>query len=325
MISLGVESTAHTIGIGIIDDEGKIIADERGMIKTKAGTGFVPRDLADHHLEVGAELLRKVFVKSGLKASHIDVFCYSSGPGIPNALRVGATLARFISYMNDKKPVAVNHPVAHIEIGRAMTGSEDPIIVYLSGGNTQIIGFSEGRYRVFGETQDIPVGNMLDVLARDMGMNMPGGPEVERIAKKGSYIEMPYLVKGMDLSFTGLMTDAKKKLKSGAKHEDVCFSVQENAFAMITEVTERALSHTGKSEVLMVGGVAANKRMNSMMKTMCEDRGAKLKVVPEKYSGDNGVMTAWAGIVATKKRVAGKYLNLPINPDWRVDQVEWKL
>lgn len=312
MISLGIESTAHTFGIGLVDDKGKIILEKRDMYIPKIGSGFIPTELFDHHNEVAEKLL------AGIDMNEVGLISFSRGPGIPNALMVGSSVARFLSRKYKKNLVGVNHAVAHVEIGKMLTGCKDPVVVYLSGGNTQIIAFTEGRYRVFGESEDIPIGNALDVFARTIGLKMPGGPEVERLAQDGKYIELPYVVKGMDLSFTGILTDVQRKFRAGKKKEDLCFSMQETCFAMLTEVSERAMAHTEKKELLLVGGVAANKRLQEMMTIMCEDRGAKCFVVPEKYAGDNGVNIAWAGILARESRDKSS----EIIQNWRIDQVE---
>lgn len=315
MISLGIESTAHTFGVGLVDSSGKVLYESRDVFSPKKGQGFVPNDLADHHNKVAAKIL------NGIDMKKVGLVSFSRGPGIPNALMVGSSVARYIARKHKKPIVGVNHAVAHIEIGRLTTGSKDPVVVYLSGGNTQIIAHADGRYRVFGESEDIPVGNLFDVFARESGLKTPGGPEIERLAKRGSYIELPYVVKGMDLSFTGILTSAIRRREMGTKIEDLCYSLQETAFAMITEVSERALAHTGRDEILLVGGVASNERLRKMMKTMCEDRGARMFAVPKKYATDNGVMIGWAGLLRCKsKGISAPKVN--IDPKWRTDDVE---
>jgi len=311
MISLGIESTAHTFGIGMVSGDGKILYEKRDVFSPKKGFGFIPNDLSDHHNKVASKILKDVDMKK------VDLISFSQGPGIPNALVVGSAISRYLSEKYRKPLVGVNHAIAHIEIGKLTTDSKDPVIVYLSGGNTQIIAHFQGKYRIFGESVDIPIGNLFDVFAREIGLKVPGGPEVEKLAKHGKYSELPYVVKGMDISFTGILTDAIRKNKSGVKKEDLCYSLQEICFAMLTEVSERALSHTGKKELLLVGGVAVNKRLQEMMGKMCKDRGAKLFVVPMKYAGDNGVNIAWAGILARKSKVK----STGIIRNWRADQV----
>lgn len=322
MICLGLESTAHTFGIGIADNK-KILSNEKSVYIPKKGFGIIPKEAADHHSENALGVLRNALDKANLKMKDIDVIAFSAGPGLPQCLRVGAVFARSLSLKNDKPLIYVNHPIAHIEIGKLTTESKDPVILYLSGGNTQVIAYVGKRYRIFGETQDIPIGNALDNLARGLNLEMPGGPKIESLAKNGSYIELPYVVKGMDLSFSGLVTESIKKFNNGAKAENIAFSFQETCFAMLAEVTERAVAHTDKEEVLLVGGVAANKRLQEMLRIMCEERGAKFFVVPQEYAGDNGINIAWTGILAYEKGYKVSIENSHIKQKWRVDEVEW--
>jgi N6-L-threonylcarbamoyladenine synthase/protein kinase Bud32 len=321
LICLGIESTAHTFGVGIVDSAGKILANERDMYRPPIGKGIIPAEAGEHHRKVCDEILQNALEKARLEMDDVDIIAYSAGPGLPPALLAGADFAESLAKKSKRKIIPVNHPVAHLEIGKLTSEAKDPVYLYLSGGNTQIIAFTEGKYRVFGETEDIPVGNCFDVFARDAGLPMPGGPEIERLAKEGSYVELPYVVKGMDLSFSGILTEARKLLRKGAKKEDLAYSMQEICFSMLTEVTERALAHTNKTEVLLVGGVAANKRLQEMVKRMSHDRGAKMHVVPDEYSGDQGAMIAWVGILADKSGYKQSMENR-INPNWRIDQVD---
>ena len=273
----------------------------------------------------GLKIMNKVLTSSlkvaKIEMEEVDILSYTAGPGLPPCLLVGANLADQLSKKYKKPLIPVNHCIAHLEIGKLTTGAKDPVFLYLSGGNTQVIAFVEGKYRIFGETQDMAVGNCLDVVAREIGLPMPGGPKIEELAKKGKYVELPYVVKGMDVSFSGIATAAIKLFKKGISKEDIAYSLQETCFAMLTEVTERALAHTGKEEVLLVGGVAANKRLQEMVKIMCEERGAKMYVVLPKYSGDNGVMIAWTGLLAYKSGWKAKFKD-KIRPRWRTDEVE---
>ena len=322
MFCLGIESTAHTFGVGIVSDKGEILANVKDVYKPKKGSGIIPQEAKKHHEKVKEEVLEEALKKSKLSLKEIDLISFSQGPGLPPCLWTGLEFAKKISGENNIPLIGVNHPIGHIEIGKLTTGAKDPVVVYVSGGNTQIIALSGGRYRIFGETEDIAIGNALDTFARKAGIPYPGGPKIEELAKKGKYVELPYVVKGMDLSFSGIITAAEKLFKNGEKLEDICFSLQENCFAMLVEVTERAMAHTGKKEALLTGGVAANKRLTNMLNTMCEERGAKFYAVPMEYSGDNGVMIAWAGILAYKSGERIKELK-PISR-WRTDEVEVK-
>lgn len=320
MKCLGIESTAHSFAIGIIDDKGNVLFDERCIYKPPLGKGIHPRQAAQSHTNNATNVVKNALKK--VKINDIDIISFSMGPGLPNCLHVGSSIARFLSLKYKKPIVGVNHCVSHIEIGKLMTKCKDPVVVYCSGGNTQIIAYVDKKYRIFGETEDIPIGNAFDVLARQIGLEMPGGPKIEELAKKGSWVDLPYVVKGMDLSFTGIVTQCKKLCNDGVKKEDVAFSFQETVFSMLTEVTERALAHTNKEEVLLVGGVAASRRLQDMMKVMCSGREAKSYSVPMKYAGDNGVMIAWNGILAFKSRQKMRVDDTGFIKAWRTDDVD---
>jgi len=318
---LGVESTAHTLGIAVFDSEkDSVLSNEKDTFIPPLGSGMIPKDVADHHSQKCGDILGRVFSKVSPK--EIDYVAYSRGPGLAPALRVGLSITRTLSIGLGKPIIPVNHPVAHIEVGKWATNSRDPAVLYVSGGNTQVIALAEGKYRVFGETLDIPIGNALDVFARDQGLPFPGGPEIERLAENGrKLIELPYVVKGMDLSYSGLLTNCKR-LAQSKKHslEDICFSFQEHCFAMLVEVTERAVAHTGKDEVLITGGVAANRRLAEMLEIMCKERGAKFRIVPMEYAGDNGAMIAVTGAIMRKRTISPDAAG--ILPYQRADEVD---
>ena len=328
MICLGIESTAHTFSVGIINGD-KIIANVRDMYVPEKG-GINPMDAKEHHVKIKGEMLDRALADAKIQIEDVELFAYSAGPGLPPCLKVGAQFAEEIA--KNKPLMAVNHGVAHIEIGKLMCGCNDPIAVYVSGGNTQVIGYASGRYRVFGETHDIPIGNAIDVFIRetygkDKKAETFGGPVMEKLAEGGKYIELPYVVKGMDLSFTGITTAAIQKWSKATPEarptilRDLCFSFQETCYAMLTEVTERALAHTGKKEVLLVGGVAASKRFREMIEIMCQERGAKAFVVPKEYSGDQGAMIAWTALLMHRAGVKPNK-KVDYNSLWRTDQAE---
>jgi universal protein Kae1 len=325
VVALGIESTAHTFGVGIVDSSGKVLANEKAVFVPKKG-GIHPREAADHHANIASSIVAQALQKAGMKLEEIDIVAFSQGPGLAPCLRIGAVVARYISLKYQKPLVGVNHCIAHIEIGKLVTKCKDPVVLYVSGGNTQVIAFTEGRYRVFGETQDIGIGNALDKFAREVGLaGVFGGVKIEELAKKGKWVKLPYVVKGMDVVFSGIITEALKLYESGVRLEDICFSLQEVCFSMLTEVTERALVHCEKSEVLLTGGVAANQRLREMLRIMCEERGAKFFAVEKEFAGDNGAMIAWNGIQVFESY--GKGISIEdskIKPKWRTDEVEVK-
>lgn len=324
MIILGIESTAHTFGCGIVKDE-EILANEKKLFTTEEG-GMIPAELADHHVECCKEIITNAINKAGITIKDVDGIAYSASPGIGNALRIGTLCAKSLGFIHNKPLLPVNHCIAHLEIGKKETGLKDPVLLYASGANTQIIAFEGGRYRIFGETLDMGVGNFLDALAREMGFGFPGGPKIEKTGEGGEYIELPYTVKGMDVSFGGLFTNIKQKLEKGFTKEDLCYSLQETAFAMLVEVSERAMAHCRKTELVLGGGVGCNKRLQEMCQKMCSDRGGTFGVPANQYLVDNAAMIAYTGLL---QLTAGRSINAidaTCNPYLRTDDVEvfWK-
>jgi universal protein Kae1 len=323
LISLGIESTADNLGIGIVTSEHEVLANYIKVHVPPEG-GIHPREAARHHSENMGKAIKTALQQAQITMQEVDIISYAQGPGLGPCLRTGATGARALATYLNKPLVGVNHCVAHIEIGRMATGALDPLTLYVSGGNTIVSGYESGRYRIFGETLDIAIGNCLDTFARATGLEYPGGPDIERRANQGNkLIQLPYTVKGMDLSYSGLLTAITGELETG-KHSinDLCFSLQETAYAMLGEITERALAHTGKPELLLTGGVAANKRLGGIVKDIAEDHGATPYIVPIRLAADNGAMIAWTGLIAYKAGHTTAIDESHVNPNWRMDQVE---
>lgn len=324
---LGIESTADDFGVGIVTFNGKVLANISSDYVPEEG-GIHPREAARHHAEVADAILQEALSKAGIKTRDLKLIAFSQGPGLGPCLRTGATVARALAAYLNLPLVGVNHSIAHIEIGKLTTGATDPLTLYVSGGNTIVSAFDSGRYRIFGETLDIALGNCLDVFAREAGFKhkpgMPLGATLEKFAAKGEkLIPLPYVVKGMDLSLSGLLTAAIALLhKSECKLEDLCYSLQEHAFCMVTEVTERALAHTEKKEVLLTGGVAANKRLQTMLNAIAEEHGARFNVVPREFAADNGAMIAWTGVLAYTHGAVTPLEESFVKLRWRLDKVD---
>ncbi|KAH9822751.1 tRNA N6-adenosine threonylcarbamoyltransferase [Teratosphaeria destructans] len=358
-IALGLESSANKLGVGIIlhpavtphhhaaepesppdsayisDEEAnaiqrktleesqpvQILANLRHTYNSPPGTGFLPKDTAAHHRRWVVRLVKQAMKQANVTVDQIDCICYTKGPGMGAPLASAALSARMLSQLWDKPLVGVNHCVGHIEMGRAITGADNPVVLYVSGGNTQVIAYSAQRYRIFGEALDIAVGNCLDRFARVL--NIPNDPapgyNIEQLAKKGKVlIELPYAVKGMDVSFSGILArveELAKKLEASQKssqpwmdsetnepitREDLCFTLQETVFAMLVEITERAMAHVGARQVLIVGGVGCNERLQQMMGMMAAERNGSVYATDERFCIDNGIMIAHAGLLAWK-------------------------
>ncbi|MBW2986342.1 tRNA (adenosine(37)-N6)-threonylcarbamoyltransferase complex transferase subunit TsaD [Candidatus Woesearchaeota archaeon] len=318
MICLGIESTAHTFGVGIVTSEGKILSNVKKVFTTEKG-GMILHEVGKHHEKICDSVVAEALSKANVKLEDVGLIAYSRGPGLSPALKVGMEVAKRLSSEQNKPLIGVNHCVAHLTIGQLCTGAKDPVFLYVSGVNTQIMAIAGKRFRIFGETLDIGIGNALDKFGREVGLGFPAGAKIEKLASSGKYIEMPYVVKGMDTSFAGLVTKAGQLIQKGEKIEDVCCAFQETAFAMLTEVSERALAHCEKKELLLIGGVAANKKLCSMLDAMCKQRCATFFAVPLEYAGDQGAMIAWQGILEFGK---SKEKEIDIYPYERTDKIE---
>lgn len=318
---MGIESTAHSFGAGLVTFEGEFLSVRTASYSPPEG-GLHPQVVADHHAKVFPEVISGALADAGASASDVRLVAFSQGPGLGGCLRVGALIARALSLRLGVPLVGVNHCVAHVEVGRLTRGVEDPLVLYVSGGNTIVTAFAGGRYQVFGETLDVAIGNMLDAFARKAGIPHPGGPRLERLAQNSdAFLDLPYVVKGMDLSFSGLYTAACELLASGHPLEDVANSLQEVAFAMLAEVTERALAHSKKEAVLLTGGVAANRRLQQMIRHVAEEHGAEFHVVEPRLAGDNGAMIAWTGVLQYLSRGPTSVQESAPKPRWRLEDV----
>ncbi len=337
LLCLGVESTAHTFGCAVVAGDGRILSDARAVYRAPEGKGIHPREASRHHIDRSSGALGDALASAGVSMKDIDLVGYSAGPGLGPCLRVGAVVARTVAGYYKKPLVPVNHALGHIELGAMLTGASDPLVLLVSGGHTMILAFLEGRWRVSGETLDITVGQLLDQFGRSAGFSSPCGGRIEELAgrsNKEHYHSLPYVVKGNDVSFSGLLTAAIRQASSddnnGNEEEEkkerleaVCYSLQETAFAMLAEAVERALSFTGKKEMMIVGGVSANRRLAEMLQAACARHGARFYSCPIKYAGDNGAQIAWTALseyAATGKKVAVK--DASVTQSWRLDTVD---
>lgn len=330
--SIGFEGSANKIGVGIVRD-GIILANPRRTYITPPGEGFKPADTARHHNSVILDLIDEALKEAQIKHSDIDIVCYTKGPGMGAPLVSTAIIARTIAQLWQKPLIPVNHCIAHIEMGRLVTAADNPAILYVSGGNTQVIAFSRGKYRIFGETIDIAIGNFLDRIARLLKLSNDPSPgyNIEQLAKKGEkLIDLPYQIKGMDVTLSGILTLIERGAKKWFDVDkytpaDLCMSIQETMFAMLVETVERAMALTHSTEVLLVGGVGCNERLQEMMHLMAKERGAKLCATDERYCIDNGAMIAHTGALMYQSGFRPNMQNFKdfaITQRFRTDEVD---
>ena len=294
MLGLGIESTAHTFSCAILQDD-RILSDVRSVYRPPDGQGIHPREASRHHVEEGPRVLSACLAEAGVRIGDLDLVSYAAGPGLGPCLRVGAVMARALSSYHSIPIYPVHHAVGHIELGKMLTGASDPLVLLVSGGHTMILAFLARQWRVFGETLDITLGQLIDQFGRSIGFASPCGRDVERLA----------------------LDSAAKS----AGHPQICYSLQETAFAMIAETVERALSLTGKTEMMVVGGVAANRRLSEMLEQACERHGCSSFVVPIKYAGDCGSQIARTGMLESTVKGPARIEDTFVRQSWRLDSV----
>ena len=290
-VTLGIEGTAWAASAAIFDSNSDTVHIETLPYLPDSG-GLHPREAAEHMRQALPKVLETIFTNL---ENPPDAVAFSRGPGLGPCLRICATAARALAGTFNVPLIGVNHMLAHLEVGRHFSGFSTPVCLNASGANAHLLGYHNGYYRVLGETMDTGVGNALDKFARHVGWAHPGGPQIEKTALDGSFFDLPYIVKGMDFSFSGLTTAAISAYDKGHPIEDVCFSLQETIFSILAEVSERALSLLHCDEFILGGGVGNNTRLQDMLETMCIDRGAKFFAPEPRFLSDNAGMIAILG------------------------------
>ena len=324
---LGIESTAHTFGVGIIDENINIFSDVRYRFSPPQGMGIEPFQAAEHHSRIAAKAIKEALEKANIDFNDLDAVAYSKGPGLGPCLRIGATVARALSLKYNVPLYPVHHAIGHIELVRSFYRLNRPLIILVSGGHTAITAFNQGRWRSYGETLDITVGNLFDVFAREAGLPFPGGPVIEKMAKTGSrYVELPYNIKGSNFQFSGLLTKAIQLYNEGRYTvEDLAFSLQETAFSILVEAAERALASLKDDvdSIAVTGGVASNDTLYEKLLVLHEIHGKKVYRLPKRLNGDNGVQIAVVGLRMLQSGVQPvKIEESYVIQRWRFDEVD---
>merc|ERR1719379_3052775 len=195
-LCMGFEGSANKVAVGIAP-AGQALSNPRKTYITPPGTGFLPKETAEHHQREVLGVARAALEEAGVAPEDLTCLAYTKGPGMGGPLVATAVAARALALLWRKPLVPVNHCVGHIEMGRVVTGAQNPVVLYVSGGNTQVIAYCDQRYRIFGETIDIAVGNCLDRFARAVGLSNDPSPgynielEARKAAGAGGAVLLP--------------------------------------------------------------------------------------------------------------------------------------
>jgi N6-L-threonylcarbamoyladenine synthase len=295
---LAIESTAHTFGAAVSEDS-RILSNERDAMSVP-DAGLIPVAIGEHHVEVCRAVIEKALEQAHTRIEDVELIALSNEPGMGHALRVGNICAKALSFRLGVPLLPVNHSLAHLTSAMVSIRDERATLLYIAGANTQIWNY-DGHLSLVGETLDIGLGHLLDLVARDLGAGFPGGPVIEALARESEeLVELPYSVKGMDVTYGGLATKLRQLIATdraagrldGARTASLAFSLQEHAFAMMLEACERAIALNGSTMLSIIGGVALNERFSQMARVLCDERDCALFVPERALLADNAGMIA---------------------------------
>ncbi len=332
---LGIETSCDDTGVAIYDsNQGLLINRFSSQIDIhKIYGGVVPELAARDHIRKVMPLIKSVLEETKLKKSNIDAIAYTAGPGLVGALLVGATIGRSLALALKIPAIGVHHMEGHLL--SPMLENETPEFPFLSllvsGGHTMLVDVqSLGRYSLLGETRDDAVGEAFDKFASVLGLSYPGGPSIERCATEGQpgHFKFPRPMSAhdsLDFSFSGLKTFAiqtvdKLKLDDQVR-SDLAYAFQDAAIDALVVKLKRALKQTGYSDVIIAGGVGANKLLRHRIAELAQQLQVKAYFPSLELCTDNGAMIAYAGYLRLKAGFSEE-LNYAVYPRWSLESLE---
>ncbi|RCS58458.1 tRNA (adenosine(37)-N6)-threonylcarbamoyltransferase complex transferase subunit TsaD [Parvibium lacunae] len=332
---LGIESSCDETGLALYDTERGLLAHalHSQIAMHQAYGGVVPELASRDHIQRVLPLLNEVLSSAQCDKTEIDAIACTVGPGLAGALLVGTAFAYALGYALDKPIIPIHHLEGHLlsPLLAAKTPSERPafpfIALLVSGGHTQLMQVNGvGDYVLLGETLDDAAGEAFDKSAKLMDLGYPGGPALSRLAEQGTpgrfNLPRPMLhSKDLDFSFSGLktavLTVVKQECQRGELDEvtkaDIARAFQEAIVEVLVSKCLQALKQTGLKELVIAGGVGANKQLRAALNTACARRKVQVHYPDLQFCTDNGAMIAFAGAL----RVQAGLADLPLHQDYR--------
>ncbi|MDA9622014.1 tRNA (adenosine(37)-N6)-threonylcarbamoyltransferase complex transferase subunit TsaD [Gammaproteobacteria bacterium] len=316
MKTLGIETSCDETAVAVYDSEHGIIGESVfSQIKMHAEYGGVVPELAsrDHCVKIISVLQEAI---NQIDLQSIDQVAYTSGPGLLGALLIGESFAQGISSALNVPLIPINHLEGHL-MSPVMEFPEIKvpyICLLVSGGHSMIVDVKDrGDYKILGQSQDDAVGEAFDKVGKLLGLPYPGGPHIERLALKGNpkAYDFPRPMMhsdNLDLSFSGLKTsvlytvrdidDLTDKVKA-----DIAASFQQAVIDVLTKKIKKAVELSGRSEVIIAGGVAANKALRAAIKDLENTINIRVYYPSLKYCGDNAAMIAFVGSLRSSDKI----------------------
>lgn len=282
--------------------------------------GVVPEVASRHHVENITMVIEEAIVEAHMTWDDIDAVAVTEGPGLIGALLVGINAAKALALAHGKPLIPVHHIAGHVYANHIEERLTFPMLaLVISGGHTELVLMKDYLdFEVIGETRDDAVGEAYDKVARTIDLPYPGGPHVDRFAASGEdVLEFPRpIMEGYDFSFSGLKSAVINKLHNlnqkgiSYKKEDVAASFQASVIDVLTTQTFKALEDYEIKQLLICGGVAANRGIRARMEQMCADKDVKLLIPPLNLCTDNAAMI---GAAAYYEYIAGKFGAMDLN------------
>ncbi len=329
---LGIETSCDETGVALYDSARGIIAESLySQVEMHAEYGGVVPELASRdHVRKTIPLINAMLTRAELDIRGIDAVAYTAGPGLMGALLVGAGIGRSLAWALQLPALEVHHMEAHLLA--PLLGEPKPelpfVALLVSGGHTLLVRVDAvGRYQILGESVDDAVGEAFDKTAKMLGLGYPGGPAVARVAETGDprRFQFPRPMTdrpGLDFSFSGLKTFTLNTIRtlgelSAQDIADVARAFEEAAVDTLLIKCRRALQQTGLTQLVMAGGVAANRRLRA---SLVAHLPGEVFYAPAHLCTDNGAMVAYAGYL---RLVAGEAAPLRIHTRarWPLDEL----
>ena len=322
---MGIETSCDETSVSIVKNGREIVSNivSSQIESHKRFGGVVPEIASRHHVEQITIVLEEAMKEAGVSYDDLDAVAVTEGPGLVGALLIGVNAAKTVAFAHGIPLVGVHHIAGHIYANRLVKEMEFPLLaLVVSGGHTELVYMKEhGHFEVIGETRDDAAGEAYDKVARTLSMPYPGGPHIDRLAANGeATIDLPraWLEEGSyDFSFSGLKSAVINTVHNAEqrgetiKPEDLAASFQESVVDVLVTKTLHAVKEYPVKQVLLAGGVAANKGLRAALTAaFSEVPDVELVIPPLSLCGDNAAMIAAAGsILFEKGQRAGLALN----------------
>lgn len=326
---LGIETSCDETGIAVYDQQAGLLANQLySQVKLHADYGGVVPELASRdHVRKTVPLIQAALKEANLSAADINGVAYTAGPGLVGALLVGASVGRALAFAWNVPAVPVHHMEGHLLA--PMLEDNPPafpfVALLVSGGHTQLISVTGiGKYELLGESIDDAAGEAFDKTAKLLGLDYPGGPMLSKMAQQGvaDRFTFPRPMTdrpGLDFSFSGLKTFAANTIRSNGSDDQTCADIarafEDAVVDTLAIKCKRALEQTGFKNLVMAGGVSANRTLRTKLAAMMQKRGAEVFYARPQFCTDNGAMIAYVGMVRLKSD-SDQELSVSVRPRW---------